>query len=134
MADEQSPTPPVSELAAQLASHIANQPVAPPAGQSSSGQGDRAPRENRPPVTPVLLVKAADLPVREGARRAADAKVLRAKPVNVKAGPREGGGNREGRGERREGRPEGRPGGDRGPADVPAADVSISRRTSISKS
>ena len=32
MADEQSTTPPVSELAAQLASHIANKPLGPAAG------------------------------------------------------------------------------------------------------
>ena len=50
MADEQSTTPPVSELAAQLASHIANKPLAPAAGSvPTTGQSDRPPRENRPP-------------------------------------------------------------------------------------
>ena len=94
MADEQSPTPPVAELAAQLASHIANKPVGPAPGQSSTQgtqqQGDRPPRENRPP--------REARPPREGGRP-----------------PGQGGPKPGGAGERREGRPEGRPTGDRGP-------------------
>jgi CRISPR type III-A-associated protein Csm2 len=104
MADEQSPTPPVSELAAQLASHIANKPLAPAAGSvPQAGQADRPPRENRPP--------RETRPPREGNR-----------PQGQGGKPGGGGERREGRpgGERREGRPEGkpgegRPGGDRGP-------------------
>ena len=41
MADEESTTPPVSELAAQLASHIANKPLTPAAGSvPTTGQSD----------------------------------------------------------------------------------------------
>ncbi len=84
-------------------------------------------------VTPVLLVKAAGLPVREGARRAADAKVLRAKPVNVRQvrvkaaaiAKEEASGVKVG--------PKVVLAETAVPADVPAADVSISRRTSISE-
>jgi|HubBroStandDraft_6_1064221.scaffolds.fasta_scaffold664461_2 CRISPR type III-A-associated protein Csm2 len=97
MADEQSPTPPVSELAAQLASHIANKPLAPAAGSvPQSGHTDRPPRENRPP--------------REGGRPPGQGG---GKPGG--GGERREGGPREGKGERgpREGRPEGRPGGER---------------------
>ncbi len=96
MADEQSTTPPVSELAAQLASHIANKPLAPAAGSvPTTGQSDRPPRENRPP--------RETRPPREGGR-----------PPGQGAKP--GGPPREGRpGGRPEGRPsEGRPGGERG--------------------
>jgi CRISPR type III-A-associated protein Csm2 len=104
MADEQSTTPPVSELAAQLASHIANKPLAPAAGSvPTTGQSDRPPRENRPPGR-----DNAARPPREGGRPPGQG----AKPAGP---PREGrpGGRPEGR---PEGRPsEGRPGGDRGP-------------------
>jgi CRISPR type III-A-associated protein Csm2 len=119
MADEQSPTPPVSELAAQLASHIANQPVAPPSGQSSSGQGDRAPRENRPPRD-ARPPREGGRPPGQGGRPQGGGREGAPREAGQRdAGPREGGGNREGRGERREGRPEGRPGGDRGPGGRP---------------
>ncbi len=102
MADEQSPTPPVSELAAQLASHIANKPLAPSAGSvSQAGHTDRPPRGDRPP--------REARPPREGGR-----------PPGQGGGGKPGGERREGGGPPREGRPaggrpEGRPGGDRGP-------------------
>ena len=103
MADEQSPTPPVSELAAQLAQGLGNKPMAPGAGSvSQSSEGERAPRENRP--------LRENRPPREGGRPQGQG----GRPE----GNRPGGERREGRpgGERREGRPgEGRPGGDRGP-------------------
>jgi CRISPR type III-A-associated protein Csm2 len=96
MADEQSTTPPVSELAAQLASHIANKPLGPAAGSvPASGQSDRPPRENRPP--------REARPPREGGRPPGQG----GKPGGER---REGGPPREGA---REGRPEGRPGGGR---------------------
>jgi CRISPR type III-A-associated protein Csm2 len=96
MADEQSTTPPVSELAAQLASHIANKPLAPAAGSvPQSGQSDRTPRENRPP--------REARPPREGGRPPGQG----GKP----GGERREGGAREGGA--REGRPEGKPGGGR---------------------
>jgi CRISPR type III-A-associated protein Csm2 len=89
MADEQSTTPPVSELAAQLASHIANKPLGPASGSvPQSGQADRGPRENRPP--------------REGGRPPGQ------------GGGKPGGERREGaQGRQSEGRPEGRQGGGR---------------------
>jgi len=89
MADEESTTPPVAELAAQLASRIANKPLEPaPGSVPQSGHSDRPPRENRPP--------------REGGRPPGQ-------------GPKPGGGERrEGKSGRPEGRQgEGRPGGDR---------------------
>jgi CRISPR type III-A-associated protein Csm2 len=107
MADEQ-PTdkPAVSDLAAQLASGIANKPLGPASGSAApSGQGERGPRENRPP--------REARPPREGGR-----------PPGQGGGGKPGGERREGNGPRpegrREGRPEGRPGegrpgGDRGP-------------------
>src|SRR5580658_10142663 len=105
MSDEQSTTPPVSELAAQLATHIANKPLVPAAGSVPlSGQSDRPPRENRPP--------REARPPREGGR-----------PLGQ--GGKPGGERREGKNDRAEGRPgagrpegrpnESRPGGDRGP-------------------
>jgi CRISPR type III-A-associated protein Csm2 len=104
MADEQSTTPPVSELAAQLASHIANKPLGPAPGQSTdqpSGQSERPSRENRPP--------REARPPREGGRPPGQG----GKPGGDR-GPREGS-PREGRpgAGRPEGRPEGRPGGER---------------------
>jgi CRISPR type III-A-associated protein Csm2 len=95
MADEQSTTPPVSELAAQLASRIANKPLAPAAGSvPTTGHSDRPLRENRPP--------REARPPREGGRPPGQ-------------GGKPGGPPREGRpGGRPEGRPsEGRPGGGR---------------------
>ncbi len=93
MADEQSPTPPVSELAAQLASHIANKPLAPAAGSvSQAGHTDRPPRGDRPP--------REARPPREGGR-----------PPGQGGGGKPGGERREGGGPPREGRPEGRPAG-----------------------
>src|SRR5450432_2634556 len=97
MADEQSNTPPVSELAAQLASHIANKPLGPATGQTV--QADRPPRENRPP--------REARPPREGGR-----------PPGQGQGPRPEG-DRGPRPARRDGKPEGKPGegrpsGDRG--------------------
>jgi CRISPR type III-A-associated protein Csm2 len=93
MSDEQSTTPPVSELAAQLASHIANKPLTPAAGSvpQTGGQSDRPPRENRPP--------REARPPREGGR-----------PPGP-GGGKPGGERREGA--PREGRPEGKPGGGR---------------------
>ena len=102
MADEQSPTPPVSELAAQLASRIANKPLAPAAGSvSQAGHTDRPPRGDRPP--------REARPPREGGRPPGQGG---AKP----GGERREGSPREGRPEGRPAgaRPEGRPGGDRG--------------------
>lgn len=121
MADEQSTTEPdkptdkpaVSDLAAQLASGIANKPLGPASGSAApSGQGERGPRENRPP--------REARPPREGGREGGRPPGQGgAKPGGER---REGNGSREGgRPEgRREGRPEGRPGegrpgGDRGP-------------------
>jgi CRISPR type III-A-associated protein Csm2 len=122
MADEQSTTeldkplekaadkPAVSDLAAQLASGIANKPLGPASGSAApSGQGDRGPRENRPP--------REARPPREGGRPPGQGG---GKPGGERreGGPREGGPRPEGRreGGRPEGRPgEGRPGGDRGP-------------------
>jgi CRISPR type III-A-associated protein Csm2 len=97
MADEESTTPPVSELAAQLASHIANKPLAPAAGSvPTTGHTDRPPRENRPPGR-----DSAARPPREGGR-----------PPGQQGAKPGGGPPREGR---PAGRPEGRPSGDRGP-------------------
>jgi len=107
MADEQSTTPPVSELAAQLASHIANKPMGPSAGSvPTSGQSDRPPRENRPP--------REARPPREGGKPPGQTAQGGGKPGGERRDgpPREG--SRPGGG-RPEGRPaEGRPGGDRG--------------------
>ncbi len=103
MADEQSTTPPVSDLAAQLAAHIANKPLG-PATTPAATHSERPPREARPP--------------REGGRPTGQG----GRPGDKREGaPREGG-KREGaprEGGRPEGRPggsrpEGRPGGDRG--------------------
>ncbi len=108
MADEQSTTPPVSELAAQLASHIANKPLGPASTpQQSSGGSDRPPRENRPP--------REARPPREGGRPPGQGSN---KPEGERGPDRREGSPRQGKGERRDGgggRPEGRPGGgDRG--------------------
>jgi len=108
MPDEESPTtPPVSELAAQLASHIANKPLAPAAGSvSQAGHTDRAPRGDRPPRE--ARGEGQGRPPREGGRPPGQ------------GGGKPGGERREGGGPPREGRPagggrpEGRPGGDRG--------------------
>jgi len=108
MADEQSTTPPVSELAAQLASHIANKPLAPAAGSvSQAGHTDRAPRGDRPP--------REARPPREGGRPPGQGQGGKPGGERREGAPREGA--REGRPEGRPAgaRPEGRPGGDRGP-------------------
>jgi len=112
MADEESTKPPVSELAAQLASHIANKPLGPaagsvPTGSGASGQSERPPRENRPP--------REARPPREGGRPPGQGP----RPEGERGPDRRDGSPRQGKGERRDGRPEGRPGegrpgGDRG--------------------
>ena len=118
MADEQSTTPPVSELAAQLASHIANKPLGPASGSvPTSGQSDRPPRENRPPREArsqgETRPQGEARPPREGGRPPGQG----GKPGGER---REGAPAREGGKpeQRREGRPEGRqgegrPGGER---------------------
>jgi CRISPR type III-A-associated protein Csm2 len=123
MADEQSNTPQdkpaVADLAAQLASGIANKPLGPASGASApSGQGERAPRENRPPRE----ARAPREGGREGGRPPGQGGGKPGGERREGGPPREGGAPREGgRPEgRREGRPEGRsgegrPGGDRGP-------------------
>ena len=100
MADEESKTPAVSDLAAQLAAGLANKPIEPAPGSVKTSdasdrpkredrpRGDRPPREARPP--------------REGGR-----------PQGQNQGGPRPGGNRPGN-ERREGRPENRHGGERG--------------------
>ena len=137
MADEQSTTPPVSDLAAQLAAHIANKPLGPAAGSVPTTDSGRPPREARPPredrgpreqrgPRPEGQPNREARPPREGGNR----------PPQGQGG-RPGGGEHRGErpagGERREGRPGGergdrpqgdrdrgpRPGGDRGRFDFP---------------
>jgi CRISPR type III-A-associated protein Csm2 len=104
MADEQSPTPPVSELAAQLAQGLGNKPMAPAPG-SVSKSDDAGVRENVQP--------RRDHPERSNTQPRRNNPLHDAPRKQGQGGKPEG--NRPG-GERREGRPgEGRPGGDRGP-------------------
>jgi hypothetical protein len=80
------------------------------------------------PVRPALLVKVDGLPVREDARKAADAKALRAKVVRVKAaaiGKEKAIAAKAG--------PKAVRAGTVALGDALAGDVSISRRISISK-
>jgi len=110
MADEQSTTPPVEDLAAQLAAHIANKPLG-PATTPPAAQADRPPRENRPPRE-ARPPREGGRPQGQGGRPSGEKREgekREGRPEGRHGGGRPEGGRPEG------GRSEGRPGGDRGP-------------------